>query len=241
MSVSVDTLKDLAKPFPESSIRWRVGSTAKKKDKGLALAYLDARDVMTRLDDVLGQDNWQDSFTHDGVRTICQLSVRVGSEWIVKSDGAGNTAIEGEKGGLSDAFKRSAVKWGVGRYLYALPTRWEEIEEQGRGHGFTKEAKARLRGDNPPPEKSIPAEEEPSPSEQERKGKALVEIQKLAMARDIADVDLTRELDEMAERGGWLLQDVPIDKWREWYKNADKWMGAMQTRKATQEAEGPQT
>jgi len=44
----------LAKPFPESSIHWRVGSTTKDKDKGIGLAYIDARDVMQRLDDVVG-------------------------------------------------------------------------------------------------------------------------------------------------------------------------------------------
>ena len=49
----------LAKPFPESEISWRVGSTTKDKDKGIALAFLNARNVMQRLDDVLGPENWQ--------------------------------------------------------------------------------------------------------------------------------------------------------------------------------------
>ena len=38
--------------------------------------------------------------------------------WISKSDGADDSNIEGAKGGLSDAFKRAAVKFGIGRYLY---------------------------------------------------------------------------------------------------------------------------
>ena len=42
---------ELAKPFPETSIHWRVGATnarsqGGKPTKGIALAYIDARDVM---------------------------------------------------------------------------------------------------------------------------------------------------------------------------------------------------
>ena len=32
--------------------------------------------------------------------------------------------MEAEKGRISDAFKRAAVHWGVGRYLYNLPNVW---------------------------------------------------------------------------------------------------------------------
>ena len=39
-------------------------------------------------------------------------------EWIWKSDGAGETSIEGEKGGFSDAFKRAGVHFGYARELY---------------------------------------------------------------------------------------------------------------------------
>ena len=49
---------------------------------------------------------------------ICSLSCKVGDNWITKADGAGDTDIEGEKGGISDALKRAAVVWGIGRYLY---------------------------------------------------------------------------------------------------------------------------
>ena len=39
-------------------------------------------------------------------------------EWITKSDGADDSNIEGAKGGISDALKRAAVLFGIGRYLY---------------------------------------------------------------------------------------------------------------------------
>lgn len=116
----------LKEPFPARDIHWRVGATSKDKSKGIALAYLNARDVMKRLDDVAGMENWQTRYPFAG---CCELSIKVGDEWITKSNGAGETQVEGEKGQASDAFKRAAVLFGVGRYLYYLPTQWVELDQ----------------------------------------------------------------------------------------------------------------
>ncbi|MFD1104199.1 Rad52/Rad22 family DNA repair protein, partial [Sphingobium olei] len=58
----------------------------------------------------------------------CTIAIKCGDEWISKSDGAGDTDVEGQKGAVSDAFKRAAVKWGVGRYLYDMDAVWAECE-----------------------------------------------------------------------------------------------------------------
>lgn len=120
----------LSAPFPADVVHWRAQTLTKDKTKALALAYLDARDVMDRLDEVVGPEGWSDSFheTERG-RVICTLSIRNNEgAWIAKSDGAGDTAVEGEKGGISDAFKRAGVKWGIGRYLYDLDKVWAPCE-----------------------------------------------------------------------------------------------------------------
>tara|TARA_R110000803_G_scaffold40368_3_gene87032 strand:- start:196 stop:591 length:396 start_codon:yes stop_codon:yes gene_type:complete len=103
----------LKEPFNPKTLSWR-------KQGGADLAYLNARDVMKRLDDVVGIENWQDRYEECSGRIICYISIRVEGEWVTKSDGSGDTKIEGDKGGISGAFKRSAVRWGVGRYLYYL-------------------------------------------------------------------------------------------------------------------------
>ena len=121
--------QQLAAPFPVSRIHWRVGARTKDKSKGIARAYIDARDVMKRLDDVVGGLNWQNCYTHvtdKGV--VCEIGIRVGEEWLWRANGAGDTQVEAEKGAMSDAFKRAAVLWGIGRYLYALPNTWCELE-----------------------------------------------------------------------------------------------------------------
>lgn len=132
----MDILKSLAEPFNPNTVKWRVGSTNAKKlgckpweaTSGMALAYVDARIVMVRLDDVVGANNWQDEYEETNLgRVMCKLSIRINGEWITKSDGAGMTGTEGEKGAISDAFKRAAVKFGIGRYLYAFPTSWVDL------------------------------------------------------------------------------------------------------------------
>lgn len=118
-------LKALASEFERGVVHWRAQTLTKNKDKALALAYLDARDVQDRLDEVCGPANWQTEYTETAKgRIICRIGIRIEGDWVWKSDGAGDTAVEGEKGGISDAFKRAAVHWGIGRYLYRLDAVW---------------------------------------------------------------------------------------------------------------------
>lgn len=127
-------LEALKEPFDERIIHWRVGATTKDKDKGIALAYLNARDVMKRLDEACGIEGWACVYTQCAGTAVCELSILIDGTWIVKSDGAGATDVEGEKGMLSDAFKRAAVRFGVGRYLYYLSNEWVPIKEAGRSY-----------------------------------------------------------------------------------------------------------
>ena len=62
-----------------------------------------------------------------------------------KSDGAGETDYEGEKGSYSDSFKRACVKWGVGRYLYDLDSPWVAVEQRGRTYVIPDGSQRTLR------------------------------------------------------------------------------------------------
>jgi hypothetical protein len=123
-----EMMDKLSKPFLREQISLRVGSLTKNKEKAIPLAYIDARDVMQRLDEAVGCENWKDEYVFIGSRNMCKLSVRIGDEWVYKMDGAADTNIEGEKGGISDAFKRAAVKWGVGRELYKYKFRYAPVD-----------------------------------------------------------------------------------------------------------------
>ena len=92
---------------------------------------------------------------------ICKLSIRFyfkteevskwNVSWVTKTDGADDTTIEGAKGGISDALKRAAVQFGIGRYLYhpsafdankkpaswATPEGYDELMEKKYGKSKT--------------------------------------------------------------------------------------------------------
>ena len=138
--ILIDTIYPaLCDPFPTKAVHWRVGATNHKKTKpdpptkGVALAYIDARDVMGRLDRTVGWENWEDTYREVGAgRIVCSLSIIINGVRVTKEDGAGASDMEGEKGAISDAFKRAAVKFGVGRYLYYLDAPWVEIDQYGK-------------------------------------------------------------------------------------------------------------
>lgn len=144
----------LKAPFDPKRVSWRVGSITKEQTKGMALAYIDARDVMERLDEVVGPSYWQDRYEVHGNKTICYLSLRVGpehGEWVTKADAAGDSAVEAEKGAISDAFKRAAVKWGIGRYLYDIDSPWVALENKRIVPSEFKKLEALLGGVKAPP------------------------------------------------------------------------------------------
>lgn len=98
----------------------------------LGLPYIDARDVMRRLDAVVGPHNWQfdfDVLSADGKMVRGKLTV-LGA---TKCD-AGEASQEDEplKSAVSDALKRCAVHFGIGRYLYYLPRVWAPFDPQKR-------------------------------------------------------------------------------------------------------------
>lgn len=154
--------KKLKAPFPKDKIHWRIGSTNKRSEqrkngqnakatKGIPLAYIDARDVMERLDDVLGPENWQAEYPFPGccrIGVFIESATTVLAEWVWKSNGAGETDIEGAKGQYSDAFKRAAVLWGVGRYLYDLPNEWVDLDDWGKPKKLPNLPKWALPGSN---------------------------------------------------------------------------------------------
>jgi hypothetical protein len=130
-----DIIKRLREPFSNKEIEWKIQVTSQDKTKGLAVAYMDARAVQKRLDEVVGPFNWKNEYSlwHDHAQ-ICGISLYDAEkeQWVTKFDGAENSDIEPVKGGLSDSFKRAATVWGIGRYLYELDGQWVEIEPKGK-------------------------------------------------------------------------------------------------------------
>lgn len=139
MDYDLDRLGDY---FDADSVEWRLQNGKSGAQRGLAVPYLTNRAIMDRLDAVVGPLNWKNEFkpwhrfnTKDGevVGQLCGIAIYDPDrkEWVEKWDGAQLSAIEPLKGGLSDAMKRAAVQWNIGRYLYRMDAVWVDIEPVG--------------------------------------------------------------------------------------------------------------
>jgi hypothetical protein len=141
----------LREPFKAEEIEWRLGQCGKtaKGFWGKCFAYVQARAIMDRLDEVVGPTNWKATSSFlDSPRlaagVICQLSIydEEGEQWVTKEDGSEPSDMDAFKGGISGALKRAAVVWGIGRYLYSLESGFAEIVDKGTAgalYGQTKE------------------------------------------------------------------------------------------------------
>jgi hypothetical protein len=130
MELTPETLRALGAAFPEDEIEFL--PRANSGGRALALAYIDARAVMRRLDSVVGAANWAFDFelvSPDGKMVKGKLTVC----GVTKCD-AGEASREDEilKSAVSDALKRCAVHFGIGRYLYYLPSVWAPYDSQKR-------------------------------------------------------------------------------------------------------------
>lgn len=156
------TQRLLAAYFSPEEVEWKPQATSKDGRKAMACAYIDARCVMDRLDQAVGAAGWQDAYTvlEDG-NVVCRLSLRIGDEWVTKED-VGAVSDQKDvgdkrKAAFSDALKRAAVKFGVGRYLYSLPSQWVDYDPDRKQFSRTPALPSWALPNGTPPVKPAPA------------------------------------------------------------------------------------
>ena len=124
----------LAAPFDPECVEWRPQGKVAPGARVQLVPYVDARAVAQRLDDVAGVGGW--AFELEPlVIDAGELRVARGrlSIYGVSKDDIGTASnFEASKGCASDALKRAAVLFGIGRYLYALPAVYVQLD--GAGH-----------------------------------------------------------------------------------------------------------
>lgn len=137
-------LQELERPFDPATITWKPGVMRKDGTAALALAYGDLRVYMDRLDDVCGLD-WSVAYTPWGDRLICNLTIG----GITRSS-TGEPDKESERGEIAGtvteahAFKRACAMFGLGRYLYKLPSIWADWDANKKE--FAPAGKQKLAG-----------------------------------------------------------------------------------------------
>jgi hypothetical protein len=138
-----EQLEQLRRPFPANKISFKCQTKPNEKGNSLVVAYIDARDVMERLDEVMGPD-WSDRYekVEGGKGLMCYLTVG----GVTRADvGDEDSQNEAAKSAVSDAFKRAAVKFGVGRFLYDLPKMWGKAKVLGNSTFLEDAEGERLR------------------------------------------------------------------------------------------------
>lgn len=114
-------------------IDWRIGNTfdARGVKHGMLLGYIDSRTAMEKLD--LLDPNWSSRMEpvtlagETGIR--CTLTVN----GVSREDVGVASNTEPLKGAFSDALKRAAVHFGIGRELYDLPKIAVQVEIKANG------------------------------------------------------------------------------------------------------------
>jgi hypothetical protein len=134
-------MEKLNMPFAADMVQWKPQATTKDKTRALAVAYVDVRAYVDRLNEVAGAD-WSDDYEvlDGGSVVLCRLTVG----GVTRSDigEADHTDQNTATSAIAQAFKRACVKFGLGAYLYRLPKTWAAYDAQRRA--FTPEALAQL-------------------------------------------------------------------------------------------------
>ena len=110
----VETSQELKAPFADDEVKTLQQSWGEVK-------YITARMVMDRLDEALTPVGWTDRYVEMSDGSVqCSLSLYfLGWGWLTRCDVGSPQGSEPMKAAYSDALKRAAVKFGIGRYLYA--------------------------------------------------------------------------------------------------------------------------
>ena len=219
----------LSAPFEASEVKFKPQTVA--GNRALAIPYVDARVVMDRLDAVLGVWGWEDRYQPqaDG-SVLCQLTVRVGDRTTTKSDVGGQSEQPDEgdrdKAAVSDALKRAAVKFGIGRYLYRQKPQWCDYDPAKRQ--FVRppalppaaQPAAAIQAKQPARAESAPMEAEAEPTNRQRLKAKDAELARAGLCRA---GDLIKHV--------WAaLKPVHGDDAHAW--DAQAWAGAIESAKA---------
>ncbi len=125
----------LVAPFGVADVKFKPAVVS--NGQALALAYVSARAIQDRLDSVFGPGGWQDEYDClPSGSVVCRLRCLIEGTWVTKCD-VGSPSEQPDEGdrtkaAFSDALKRAAVKFGIGRYLYRLPTLWAAYDKDKR-------------------------------------------------------------------------------------------------------------
>lgn len=123
--LTLDDLQVLKAQFPKDRLGVKVQSFNRERNRAMLVLYLQHTDVQDRLEQV--DPAWSmEVLKEDRVEGAVFVRMRLTVKGISRENiGEGHDP----KGAYSDALKRCAMLFGVGRYLYDSETVWVEYQE----------------------------------------------------------------------------------------------------------------
>lgn len=126
MSLTKEDIATLSKEFPDDTIGIKVNSFNKDRTKALLIQYLQHTDVYNRLEEV--DPAWS---CETGQPQFVDKTIAIPMKMTVKGVTRENVGEGSDyKSAYSDAIKRAAMLFGVGRYLYDAQQVWVPYNEQ---------------------------------------------------------------------------------------------------------------
>ena len=125
IGLSVEDLKILKSPFTQERLGVKVQSYNRERTRVMLVLYLQHTDVQDRLEEV--DPAWSCETLHE---ERAGDAVYVRTRLTIKGVARENVGEGGDpKSAYSDALKRCAMLFGVGRYLYDSETVWADYDD----------------------------------------------------------------------------------------------------------------
>ena len=156
---------------------------------------------------MLGVEGWQDEYeVLPDHSVLCRLRLKIGDEWVTKMDVGGPSEQpdggDRMKAAFSDALKRAAVKFGVGRYLYRLPAQWVDYDAHRKQFVRTPTLPAFARPHRPESHEA-PAPNHKLPSNGDELRQRLLEYEAKLVSHGVCrEGELLRHVTEAGEKAG---------------------------------------
>lgn len=177
MSYIQELVKKLSAHVP---YKWRVQGANKDKTKVQVTAYIDARQVQDLLDQHC-EHGWSSAFRDVAGGVFCSIQIHGpdGELWVredagnrIEDNSQDQMFEQGFKAAASDALKRAAVQFGIGRFLYDIEKVWlpcndrrQPLNERGEViwdlTEYMNKRKAKTKPE--PAAKPVTAERQPNP------------------------------------------------------------------------------
>jgi hypothetical protein len=144
----------LAEPFDPSEIKWRVTHTTRDGSRGAVIAFADPRAYTDRLNQLFTPTGWTRGYEVSTLSAVTRMKrdkpIQTGKVLVTCTltiTGLGCHAGSGEEwadeenaltAAEAQAFKRSCVCFGLGRYLYNFAEMWVPLNEYRQPVEFPK-------------------------------------------------------------------------------------------------------